>query len=471
MLNFGFKRKHNGIPRDGLLLYLGRPNLEAADVPLGDDTEIGDDTIIKWKFLLPADADIRAATGWVSGVGNIFYDAAGDPIDVFASEIAAWADINRYNVLFHLVSSDTETGRLAIYALDASHETLNKARRVLREDQYNYWAPLGAILHYDVEVEPPTELVGGVHTLNHSILAPQYQLLADGSYIDVGAQPAVDTFEDGLKGLRSCGDLTNLLPGDTSIARSVTLTAQTYTLQVFGAGSASCSYGTATVGAPLTFTATAGTTTFTPSGAALWMLTATAYPTPYVPPGVTQPASNATTTNGTWFALPDGSPMWQALTGAPLTLATRIRMSVGSADLTSDQLISFVACQASSVYGPHLLQRFAGPGYNIVRAHDGGSAANKGGSWSRNAVVQRFTQVNEAGTRFRVGYVIEGTYTAIQWSHASEDSTTWATFDGSFNPSTLYRLMLGYNNSYPMWFNKITVWKREVPVAELEAWV
>lgn len=123
------------LPRTGLLLYLGRPNLEAADVPIGDDTEIGDDTIIRWMFLLPADADIRAATGWISGAGNIFYDAAGDPVAVLASEIAAWSSINQWNVLFHLVSADTESGRLAIYAVDTPVEILNKALKVLREDQ------------------------------------------------------------------------------------------------------------------------------------------------------------------------------------------------------------------------------------------------------------------------------------------------------------------------------------------------
>lgn len=135
MLNFGFKRKHNSVPRSGLLLYLGRPNLEAADVPLGDDTEIGDDTIIRWMFLLPADAGIRSATGWVTGIGNIFYDAAGDPVAVLASEIVAWSSINQWNVLFHLVSAETETGRLAIYAQDTSLVILNKALKVLREDQ------------------------------------------------------------------------------------------------------------------------------------------------------------------------------------------------------------------------------------------------------------------------------------------------------------------------------------------------
>ena len=123
------------VPTLGLLLYLGRPNLEAADVPIGDDTEIGDDTIIRWMFLLPADADIRAATGWVTGIGNIFYDAAGDPVAVLASEIAAWSSINQWNVLFHLVSADTETGRLAVYAQDTPLVILNKALKVLREDQ------------------------------------------------------------------------------------------------------------------------------------------------------------------------------------------------------------------------------------------------------------------------------------------------------------------------------------------------
>ena len=56
--------------------------------------------------------------------------------------------------------------------------------------------------------------------------------------------------------------------------------------------------------------------------------------------------------------------------------------------------------------------------------------------------------------------MIEGTHTAIQWS-------AWVNFDGSFDPSTLYRLMLGYNNDYPMWFNKITAWKKQCTDAEI----
>lgn len=108
------------LPRTGLLLYLGRPNLEAADVPIGDA-----------MFLLPADADIRAATGWVSGTVNLFYDADGVPIAVTASEIAAWPSINQWNVLFHSVSADS--GRLAVYAADTPIAVLNKALKILRE--------------------------------------------------------------------------------------------------------------------------------------------------------------------------------------------------------------------------------------------------------------------------------------------------------------------------------------------------
>ena len=91
----------------------------------------------------------------------------------------------------------------------------------------------------------------------------------------------------------------------------------------------------------------------------------------------------------------------------------------------------------------------------IARAFDSTSMANKWDTWPRNAIIRRVTQVNTAGTQFRVGYMIEGTHTAIQWG-------LWVAFDGSFNPSTLYRLMLGYANAYPMWFNKITVWKEQV---------
>lgn len=101
---------------------------------------------------------------------------------------------------------------------------------------------------------------------------------------------------------------------------------------------------------------------------------------------------------------------------------------------------------------------------SIVKSNCGQNAVEIAGSFSRNAIIRRATQVNAAGTQFRVGYMIEGTHTTIKWS-------AWATFDGSFDPSTLYRLMLGYINPYPQWYNKITAWKKQATDAEiLEAW-
>ena len=333
------------------------------------------------------------------------------------------------------------------------------ARSVLARREAGY--PSSLALLYDADKAPTRELTGKGHTFNSSILSPQYQRNADGSYVDVGAKPAVDVF-DGEKWLRSCGAITNLFGGDTSQARSASLTNGTvYTLHVFGAGTVSCSYGTATVEAPLKITATAtASVTFTPDGATYWMLTATAYPVPYVPPGVTQPASNATTTNGVWFSLPDGSPLWQALTGQPLTLATRVRMGVGSADLPNGISLGVLECRAN-IDDVMYVRRSGGGNLYPSATYDGTSFIyTPESAWNRSAIIRRVTQVNTAGTQFRVGYMIEGTHTAIQWS-------SWRAFDGSFNPSTLYRLMLGYNNAHPMWFSRITAWKKQATDAEI----
>ena len=69
--------------------------------------------------------------------------------------------------------------------------------------------PSGAVLHWDADIDAFSEQTGGVHTFEHSVLSPQYQRNADGSYSNVGAKPAVDVF-GGEKWLRSCGAVTNL---------------------------------------------------------------------------------------------------------------------------------------------------------------------------------------------------------------------------------------------------------------------
>lgn len=156
------------------------------------------------------------------------------------------------------------------------------------------------------------------------------------------------------------------------------------------------------------------------------------------------------------------SPLWSALAGdevkgSPLTLATRVRMGVGSGDLVGSALVQNVLNCSSlnntqvSAYRGDAVES----GSRIVQSADGYSWRELTQTWSRNSIIRRVTQVNTSGTQYRVGYMIEGTHTAIQWS-------SWSNFDGSFNPSTLYRLMLGYNNQRPMWFNKITAWREQV---------
>lgn len=153
------------------------------------------------------------------------------------------------------------------------------------------------------------------------------------------------------------------------------------------------------------------------------------------------------------------SPLWSALAGdevkgSPLTIATRVRMGVGSGDLVIGDY-SALTCTLNP-YGLLYFKRESWGDYRTVSSYDGANWVHiSNQSWSRNSIIRRYVQTSSDGTKFRVGYMIEGTHTAIQWS-------VWVKYDGSFGPSTLYRLMLGYNNAYPMWYNKITVWKEQV---------
>ena len=124
--SYGISNSGKRLPRNGLLLYLARPNSD--EYLIGEDTEVGEGTYI-WGYVLPDDSDIRAATGWVNGTANVFYDADGTPVVALATEIAT-ASVPA-NVVFCLTEATAQTGRLAIYAVDTTAGTIAKARDVL----------------------------------------------------------------------------------------------------------------------------------------------------------------------------------------------------------------------------------------------------------------------------------------------------------------------------------------------------
>ena len=126
MFRFGFKSGRGRLPRQGLLIYLARPNSD--EYLVGEDTEIGEDTYI-WGYFLPDDSDIRAATGWVNGSANVFYTATGVPIVALATEVNAATLPN--NALFALTDETQQTGRLAIYGTGVDSAILTKAMKVL----------------------------------------------------------------------------------------------------------------------------------------------------------------------------------------------------------------------------------------------------------------------------------------------------------------------------------------------------
>ena len=126
MFRFGFKSGRGRLPRQDLLIYLARPNSD--EFLIGEETEVGEDTYI-WGYVLPDDADIRAATGWVSGTANVFYGADGTPIVALATEIAASVLPN--NALFALTDETQQTGRLAIYGTGVDSAILTKAMKVM----------------------------------------------------------------------------------------------------------------------------------------------------------------------------------------------------------------------------------------------------------------------------------------------------------------------------------------------------
>ena len=132
---------------------------------------------------------------------------------------------------------------------------------------------------------------------------------------------------------------------------------------------------------------------------------------------------------------------------------------MGSGDLANSAAAQIIRANESGTQQQFFEKSGTGEA-RVVSAYDGTSYLTTVSEWSRNSIIRRITQINTAATQFRVGYAIEGTHTTIQWG-------SWVAYDGSFGPSTLYRLMLGYYNPYPMWFNKIAVWNKQMDDAAI----
>lgn len=115
---------------------------------------------------------------------------------------------------------------------------------------------------------------------------------------------------------------TNLFTTAPSGAAVILLTAQKYCLQCVGGSVDAGAYGTATPSTPLVFTASAGNTTFTPTGVTAWQLTASGgYVFPVIPHNTTvvSSASGATYYAG-WpmdYNTKAGQEMLECLRGVP----------------------------------------------------------------------------------------------------------------------------------------------------------
>ena len=256
-----------------------------------------------------------------------------------------------------------------------------------------------------------------------SVASPNY----DENGNNIGNNPRVDSG----KGLWMGGQVANLFTGDSSQARSVTLTAQAYTLFVWS-GSASCSYGTATPGSPLKFTATAGTTVFTPTGVSKWLLVAGTFGAmPYVPPGATQLA-NAATTGGNGTNIPLDAGLTAAYSGQNSFL-DRFYFGFSSAQVSSDTALRSVRNATTDVL-------YVSSG-GVIKSSDGTNTATVtvAGGWPADQIISLYRRTN--GTQMQVGYRKAGE-TAITWG-------ALATYDGSDNPGTHERCCL--NGTLPIW--------------------
>ena len=117
---FGGGRRKT-LPRNGLLLYLARPN---SDAYITGETDEIPEAQYDWGYVLPETLFSELGEG-------VFFTADGVPIVALASEILADAGTNASHVLFKSISGDQQTGKLAIYDPAVDVAILIKAKKVL----------------------------------------------------------------------------------------------------------------------------------------------------------------------------------------------------------------------------------------------------------------------------------------------------------------------------------------------------
>jgi len=117
MFNFGFKRRNNGLPKP-YLFYSRGPNTEEN---VWGEAEIPAEDMLMGGWILPAELFATLGEG-------IFFDAIGTPLAVSGATILADQGYE-WSWQFSL------TKGLSVYALTASTETINKARRYHKLDR------------------------------------------------------------------------------------------------------------------------------------------------------------------------------------------------------------------------------------------------------------------------------------------------------------------------------------------------
>jgi len=301
---------------------------------------------------------------------------------------------------------------------------------IMEQDVVLLWAPTTQADVLVSKIGPDAEM---------TLAGAQY----DESGTSLGTAAALHS-----KGVWVGPEYSSLFTGPVE-AQTKTLTAQKYTVWC-DSGSVVCgSYGTATASAPLTFTATAGDCTFTPSGVTRWMLTATVAPMPYVPPGTSVASAAGSTTNGLSWEM--SAEMTAALSGA-CTVAVLATVGVSDDDMTNGQYQVFASAKDTGGTQNSLFYGKNSGGVGLLAQSYDGSIFTDGvaKTFDRSVIVLAVVETDEGATFFRAGAKRVGVDSAMSWSN-------WKTYDGDLDHAATLRAAIGA--TLPLWLKAVMVSK------------